>query len=394
MKGEALKNIKVVFKNKEGQKLFLEGNVFPRYVNGEIIGTQAFFENISVREKMEALVKSKENEALLARHAELVPGLIFQYKVFPDGRFMFPFASRKIWNIFEVTPEEVKNDASKAFSRFNPDDREKIMVSIRESMKTLKDWHYEFKVNLPINGKRWLSGHAKPERLADGSTLWHGFVSDVTEAKMIAEQNIQALKEKEVLLKEVHHRVKNNLQVISSILNLQSSYVKDESTVNVLRESQNRIKSMAFIHESLYQANDFSSINFSDYVVNLLQNLMQSYSKLNQTVKLNVDLQTIFLNLDSAIPCGLVINEIISNALKYAFVKSKQGDKISISMKLEGENIKLVIGDNGVGLPPNIDYKNTESLGLQLVVTLVGQLNGTLELDNTKGVKYTILFAK
>jgi two-component sensor histidine kinase len=151
---------------------------------------------------------------------------------------------------------------------------------------------------------------------------------------------------------------------------------------------------MAFIHESLYQANDFSSINFSDYVVNLLQNLMQSYSKLNQTVKLNVDLQTIFLNLDSAIPCGLVINEIISNALKYAFVVNKEGDEITITMQMEDDKIRLVVGDNGVGLPQNIDYRNTESLGLQLVVTLVGQLNGSLDLDNIKGTKYTIVFPK
>jgi two-component sensor histidine kinase len=149
---------------------------------------------------------------------------------------------------------------------------------------------------------------------------------------------------------------------------------------------------MAFIHESLYQADNFSSINFADYVVNLLQNLMQSYSKLNQTVKLNVQLETIFLNLDLAIPCGLIINEIISNALKYAFVENKEGDEITIKIKKIDERVQLFIGDNGVGLPENIDYKNTESLGLQLVVTLVGQLFGNIELDSVNGTKYTISF--
>lgn len=349
---------------------------------------------ISDRKKIEAMEKANENNLFLARHAELVPGLIFQYQVFPDGRFMFPFASKQIWDTFELTPEDVKYDASQAFSRVHTDDKEGIVRSIRESMKTLNDWDYEFRVNLPSKGIRWLSGHAKPEKLADGSFLWHGYYHDVTERKIILEQINQSLQEKEVLLKEVHHRVKNNLQVISSILNLQSSYVKDEATLNVLRESQNRIKSMAFIHESLYQADNFSSINFSDYVINLLQNLMQSYSKLNQTVKLNVDLQTVFLNLDLAIPCGLIINEIISNALKYAFPENKAGDEIIIMIKMEGDNIRLVLGDNGIGLAKHIDYKNTESLGLQLVVTLVGQLNGSMELDNTNGTKYTILFPK
>lgn len=394
LKGEILKNVQVVFKTKAGQKIFLEGNVIPRYYNEKIIGTQGFFENLSDRKKMEELVKVKEQNSLLERHAELVPGLIFQYQVFPDGRFMFPFASNKIKDIFGLRPEEVKNDASLAFERVNIDDRDNMISYIRESMKTLKNWDSEFRVDLPDRGTRWISGHAKPEKLTDGSIIWHGYLSDITERKIIEEQINHSLQEKEVLLKEVHHRVKNNLQVISSILNLQSSYVKDEATLHVLRESQNRIKSMAFIHESLYLADNFSSINFSDYVINLLQNLMQSYSKLNQTVKLNVDLQTVFLNLDLAIPCGLIINEIVSNALKYAFINNKEGDEITILMQSEGDNIKLVIGDNGIGLPKHIDYKNTESLGLQLVVTLVGQLNGTVELNNKNGARYTILFAK
>lgn len=394
LKGESLKSIKIVLNTKEGQKIFVEGNVIPRYYNGKILGTQAFFENITDRKKMEDLIKVKEQNSLLSRHAELVPGLIFQYQVFPDGRFMFPFSSSKIWDTFELTPEDVKHDAVMAFNRIHIDDQENLVRSIKQSMKTLEDWDYEFRVNLPVKGVRWLSGHAKPEKLEDGSFLWHGYYHDVTERKIILEQINHSLQEKEVLLKEVHHRVKNNLQVISSILNLQSSYVKDEATLNVLRESQNRIKSMAFIHESLYQADNFSSINFSDYVINLLQNLMQSYSKLNQTVKLNVDLQTVFLNLDLAIPCGLIINEIVSNALKYAFPENNEGDEIIIMMKTEGGDLKLILGDNGVGLPKKIDYKNTESLGLQLVVTLVGQLNGTVQLDNLNGTKYTIQFPK
>lgn len=373
-------------------------------IDVEVVATSVVFQGqpsihvvlreLSYRKKMDSLLKMKDQNTFLARHAELVPGLIFQYQVFPDGRFMFPYASKKIWDTFELTPEDVRYDASLAFSRVYVEDRENIVRSIRESMKTLNDWDYEFRVNLPSKGIRWLSGHAKPEKLEDGSFIWHGYYYDITDRKIILEQINQSLQEKEVLLKEVHHRVKNNLQVISSILNLQSSYVKDEATLNVLRESQNRIKSMAFIHESLYQADNFSSINFSDYVINLLQNLMQSYSKLNQTVKLNVDLQTVFLNLDLAIPCGLIINEIVSNALKYAFPENKEGDEIIIMMKTEGDNLKLILGDNGVGLPQNIDYKNTESLGLQLVVTLVGQLNGSVELDNTNGTQYTILFPK
>lgn len=219
-----------------------------------------------------------------------------------------------------------------------------------------------------------------------------GIGHDVTEKKFAEEKIRQSLKEKEVLLKEVHHRVKNNLQVISSILNLQSSYVKDTGTLNILKESQNRIKSMAFIHESLYQTKDFSSINFSEYVVNLSQNLIQSYSNFDNEIKLNLDIQNVFLNLDLAIPCGLIINEIISNALKYAFVDKKDDCEITIRMVLDNESLVLFIADNGIGLPKEIDYRNTQSLGLQLVVTLTDQLNGSIDMNSDNGTKYTIIF--
>jgi PAS domain S-box-containing protein len=219
-----------------------------------------------------------------------------------------------------------------------------------------------------------------------------GIGNDITEKKLAEEKIKQSLQEKEVLLKEVHHRVKNNLQVISSILNLQSSYVKDVGTLNILKESQNRIKSMAFIHESLYQTKDFSSINFSEYVVNLSHNLIQSYSNFENEIKLNLDIQNVFLNLDLAIPCGLIINEIVSNALKYAFVDKKGDCEISVTMVLDNENLILKVADNGIGLPKDIDYRNTQSLGLQLVVTLTDQLNGTIEMDSSNGTKYTIIF--
>jgi len=219
-----------------------------------------------------------------------------------------------------------------------------------------------------------------------------GIGHDITEKIKANERIQQSLQEKEVLLKEVHHRVKNNLQVISSILNLQSSYVKDQNTLNILKESQNRIKSMAYIHESLYQTKDFSSINFSEYVVNLSQNLIQTYSDSYIKIKLNLDIQKIFLNLDLAIPSGLVINEIVSNSIKYAFVDNKAENIITIKMYLEEQNLKLIIADNGVGLPDHIDFRNTESLGLQLVITLIDQLNGNIQIENKKGTQYTIIF--
>ena len=193
-----------------------------------------------------------------------------------------------------------------------------------------------------------------------------------------------------MLLKEIHHRVKNNLQVISSILNLQSSFVKDENTLGILQESRNRIRSMAIIHENLYRTEDFSSINFADYLQNLTVNLIATY-RIHDQVILNSDLDNIDLILDQAIPCGLLVNELITNSLKYAW---RSGEKGTITMELKEEKgfVQLFIGDNGVGLPAKFEDMNSDTLGLQLVVTLVEQLDGELAVDSDNGTKYLIKF--
>lgn len=248
-------------------------------------------------------------------------------------------------------------------------------------------------INRRKNGKEFVSYLSASVLKNEGGRVIGsmGVSRDITENKETEEKIRQSLKEKEVLLKEVHHRVKNNLQVISSILNLQSSYVTDKKTLDILRESQNRIKSMSFIHEILYQTKDFSSINFSEYVVNLTNNLIHSYSR-NNNINLKLGVGNVFLNLDLAIPCGLIINELVSNSLKYAFPDQKKGT-VDISIKQAEEFITIEIADNGTGLPKGIDYRNTESLGLQLVMTLVEQLEGDIVLDNSsKGAKYKVVF--
>ena len=220
-----------------------------------------------------------------------------------------------------------------------------------------------------------------------------GIAHDITEKTMSEQKLKESLKEKEVLLKEVHHRVKNNLQVISSILNLQSSYVKDKKTLDILRESQNRIKSMSFIHESLYQNTDFSEINFSEYIISLSKNLVHSYGIYDDLIDLDMSVGNISLNLDISIPCGLIINELVSNALKYAFAGKKKG-VIKIELFEKNDNVHLIVQDNGLGLPNEINYKETDSLGLQLVTTLVEQISGRIELENKEGAKFTIIFKK
>ncbi|MDO9186091.1 MAG: PAS domain S-box protein [Bacteroidia bacterium] len=726
---------------------------------GKLIALKGTCQDITTRKKMENLLKETEQNALLVRHAAQVPGIVYQYQIYPDGSFVFPFVSEGVMDLCELSAEEVMQDGAKLFNCVHPDDIEGLMLSINESLKTLNNWKYEYRVNLPKKGTRWIKGNSKPEKLSDGSTLWHGYLIDITESKeakealqiskdkqeavfngsndaimlltrkgffdcnpktlemfgladrkefieshpsdsspafqpdgqesltksnamieiafekgvnrfewvhqrkngekfpaevllsafnygnervlqatvhditerklvekrllefkhffnnsadfaciantngyfetvnqnfekvlgysekellenqflsfvhpddidstlseiaklktgslttqfvnryrkkdgsylwfswnttpnsdtgklyaiardityqkraeekiksseekyrsvvenaadMIitfdsnytiqfinhlrpgsptdqvigksifnlipheyqervkqkikkvfedklpqsyelpgqhldgssawystnlgpvfsgdevsgitliirdisdskkAEEKIQqSLKEKEILLQEVHHRVKNNLQIILSILNLQHAQITDKKTLDLVRDIRSRIKAMSFIHELLYQTDDFSSINFSDYITNITNNLIYSYTQ-NQTIDLKLDVGAIFLDLDSAIPCGLIINEIVTNALKYAFTEQENGE-VSVSLTQKNDFIQLTISDNGKGLPSNIDFRNTESLGMQLVVTLVQQLGGEIVLDNSNGAKYTITF--
>ncbi|MCD6066825.1 MAG: two-component hybrid sensor and regulator [Bacteroidetes bacterium] len=261
-----------------------------------------------------------------------------------------------------------------------------------DSVISGKPSYYKNMARRPNGDQVFFETFLDPVYLPSGGIEEVSYISlDITDKYLAEEQIKSSLKEKDILLKEVHHRVKNNLQVISSILNLQSTYVRDEKTLYILRECQNRIKSMAFIHEALYQNKNFSEIPFNDYLIMLVKNLFQTYNVDHSNVKLNFDIDPVFLNLDTSIPCGLIVNELVSNSFKYAFPDNKQGF-IFISLKKQKNDVCLIIKDNGVGLPNEIDFKNTESLGLQLVVTLVEQIGGNIKLDNTNGTKFEITF--
>lgn len=213
-----------------------------------------------------------------------------------------------------------------------------------------------------------------------------------------AEDQIQRdLKEKEVLLREIHHRVKNNLQVISSLLSLQLRYIKDEEALDMFRESQYRVRSMALVHESLYLSSDLARIDFSEYVRNLGNGLYRSYGVDPGRIALKTKIKDVSLTIDVAMPCGLVINELVSNALKYAFPPSfKEKGKIEITLHPTGKDkVELIVMDNGVGIPDELDIRNTESLGLHLVTILIeDQLHGKITLDRKGGTKFTMKFKK
>ena len=208
-------------------------------------------------------------------------------------------------------------------------------------------------------------------------------------------KNLQSsLSEKEVLLKEIHHRVKNNLQVISSLLYLNSKKTRDKETLEMFKDSQNRVKSIALVHERLYQSRDLGSINFEEYVRKLIIDLSRSYGVNQDIIKINIDINNIFISIDNAVPCGLIINELVSNSFKYAFPENTGKEKyINISFKRIGrKELLLIVSDNGIGINEELKERKKHSLGIQLVETLVEQLDGTLEIEPSSGTTFKIRY--
>jgi PAS domain S-box-containing protein len=217
---------------------------------------------------------------------------------------------------------------------------------------------------------------------------------DISEQKKYEKQLLSSLSEKEVLLKEIHHRVKNNMQVIVSLLNLQSTKIKNKRILSRFKESQDRIYSMALVHEMLYGSDNLSSINFREYIRSLVHNLYQSYGVDSRRILFEMDAKNIAMGIDDAVPCGLIIQELISNALKYAFPKGrKTKGKIQVTFRRSAGKIELSVADNGVGLPAYLDLNKTKSLGLNLV-SLLGrdQLSGSIKVERIKGTKFTLRF--
>jgi PAS domain S-box-containing protein len=215
-------------------------------------------------------------------------------------------------------------------------------------------------------------------------------VRDITDRKRKERALRTALLEKEILLKEVHHRVKNNMQVVSSLLSLQKQFINDPALSEVLRESQRRIKSMSLVHEKLYQSRDLSQVAFSDYIHSLVAHLVVSQQIQEDRIKVHFDLEDLFFDIQTAVPCGLIINELVSNAFKHAFPKNRPGE-ISIRLKrLAGDSFLLAVKDNGVGLPDGFSIEVSQTMGMQLITLLSEQLEGRIEIDRSDGTEFRL----
>jgi PAS domain S-box-containing protein len=276
----------------------------------------------------------------------------------------------------------------------HPDDVDQLFAALAESLQA-PSISPAFTARIRDEASRWRILECVANNLLDNPSIKGILINarDVTE-RTVAEEALKAsLLEKEILLKEIHHRVKNNLQIICSLLNLQSNTIDDPQALVQFQDSQNRIRSMALIHERLYQSKNLGLIDFGPYLSDLATSLVQTYRRQAQNTRLDVEADSMMLDIDTAIPCGLIINELVSNALKHAFPDARPG-LIHVEMRHSAEQRQyhLIIADDGVGIEQEQLSQFTASLGLQLVQSLTRQLGGKVEVSGAAGTRFDIRF--
>jgi len=240
----------------------------------------------------------------------------------------------------------------------------------------------------------WVQHSSRVTRGVDGKVLYYdGAIVDVSGRKRAEVQIREAMKEKEVLLKEIHHRVKNNLQIVSSLLNLQSMYLRDAYDRELFKQSQNRVKAMALLHEKLYRSAELTQIDFDEYLNSMMPNLFQSYKTSSATIDCTVEEGNVLLDIDTAIPCGLIVSELVANSLKHAFPDGRSG-KISVALGLLDQGrLRLIVSDNGIGMDHHTPSESAGApMGWELVRTLTEQLNGSIDIDRYRGTRVCITF--
>jgi PAS domain S-box-containing protein len=264
--------------------------------------------------------------------------------------------------------------------------------SLNEAWEKRQKYQYELQAyNISKDGKQFpveISSHIFKLK---GEPVILAVTRDITQRKKYEKELKSSLKQKEALLREVHHRVNNNLQIITSLLNLQSSKLEDGKSRDILMTSQSRIKSMAMIHDKLYKSQDLDSINIKNYLKEYISDIFSLYEVDKNIINYQMDVEDLNLGIDTAIPLGLVINELLINIIKYAFPKGQKGN-INIEFNLKDDIYTLIIEDDGVGLPENINPNNTETLGLQMANSLISQLEGTMEFSKDNGTKFKVIF--
>ncbi len=354
--------------------------------NGVFVGMRASDRDITDRKRAEEALR--ESEARLRLSAQSANLGLWDWDLETNRVYFSPEWKSQIG----YRDDEISNHFDEWQSRVHPGDLEPVLKKVHAFIENPQGTHeVEFRFRHKKGTYLWICALADVLRDADKKPVrMLGYHLDITPRKLAEEALKASLTEKEVMLKEIHHRVKNNLQLISSLLHIQSRQVKDPKALDAFRESMNRVKSMAVIHDKLYRSSSLAWIEFSEYVKGFVTGLVQEtcYRKM---IHVRYDIEPVSFVIDTAVPCGLLVNELVSNSLKHAFPGDRTGE-ISISLHREGECLSLSVSDDGIGFPEHLDHTATDTMGLRLVSMLTEQLRGGLTLSRNGGTTFTVAF--
>ncbi|MGG6268200.1 sensor histidine kinase [Leptolyngbya sp. AN03gr2] len=273
------------------------------------------------------------------------------------------------------------------------EDRDRVVPAWIEDATSGRSRTDQFRIITSDGEIRWLHTRTAPMFSAAGELIGHtGTIEDITSQKFAEDQIKSSLLEKEALLKEIHHRVKNNLQIISSLIYLQAQRIDDPNVRQIFKDSQSRISSMALVHDSLYRSQDFARVNLSEYVQTLTSSLFHTYRIQSDTVNLVVHVDPdVIVSLEKAIPCGLILNELMTNALKHGFIGEETGE-VTVTLHNQFSQVCLIVENGGKNLPESFELQKIRSMGLRLVNALVDQLNGKVTVEKTQKTRFKVIF--
>ncbi len=357
---------------------------------GKLIRIISSATEITKRKNVEKALELSERK--FRNIAENIPGLVYKYRVSNADDITLMYLSRSVESIFKIPYSEAKNDINLFLSLIHEEDLPGYKKAFEKAGKNLSFFDLKHRVTLHDGEIKWLHTRGTPSRDDEGGTVWDVLSFDITRQHAAEDKLLQSNQQMEILFKELHHRVKNNLQLVSSMLQLQANYIDDEKISAMYSENQHRIRCIAHLHELIYHSNDLNQIELNVYLSNITDYLYKSYAITDKDISLELNITELLVDIEMAVPLGLIVTELISNSFKHGF-KDRSKGTLSLSLsKVNSKRYSLVVEDDGTGVPEDIFSNSEKSFGVFIVSSLVLQLDGDIHVRSKNGTKITISF--